>query len=183
MNTVNNKRRKSSQEKIKKVFTQLLQTKELNKVTVTDVCKKAGINRTTFYSNYYDIYDLADSMRKEIEGVIQELYSDEIENAYNSNDFLPIFRYIKENQILFRFYFKLGYDEQYHIIRYDHNLAKEFFNDEFVEYHCEFFRAGINRIIKMWLSGGCKESPEQMAGIIKAEYKGRPEFFGLKVSY
>lgn len=183
MNTPNNKRRKQSQEKIKKVFVEMLQTKELSHISVSDICKKAKINRTTFYSNYEDIYALADTMRSEIEAGFQEIYKDELENTYNSNNYLPLFQYIKENQILFRFYFKLGYDNKYKIVSYDRNLARKHFNGEFVDYHCEFFRSGINTIIKMWLDGGCKETPEQMVGIIKAEYKGRPEYFGMKVDY
>ena len=34
-------------------------------------------------------------------------------------------------------------------------------------------RNGLNAIIKMWISGGCKESPEEMAQVIKQEYRGR----------
>lgn len=183
MNTPNNKRRRESQEKIKKIFVELLQTKELYQISVSEICKKAQINRSTFYSNYDDIYALADSMRNEIEAGFHEVYRDEFEHTYNSNNYLPLFTYIKENQLLFRFYFKLGYDNQYKIISYDYHLAKEHFNNEFVEYHCEFFRSGINSLIKMWLNGGCKETPEQMVGIIKAEYRGRPEYFGMQVSY
>ena len=44
---------------------------------------------------------------------------------------------------------------------------------EFIEYHMEFFRAGITQIIKLWLKNGCKESPEDMVEIIKSEYRGR----------
>ena len=183
MNTPNNKRKRASQERIKRAFAQMLQTKALTQISVSDICKKAGINRSTFYSNYEDIFALADAMRTEIEAGFQEIYKDEHENTYNSNNYLPLFQYIAANQILFRFYFKLGYDNQYKIVSYDRKLAKAHFNDEFIDYHCEFFRSGINTMIKMWLNGGCKETPEQMVGIIKAEYKGRPEYFGMKVEY
>ena len=64
MNTPNNKRKRESQEKIQKVFIELIQTKEINEITVSDICKKAKLNRTTFYSNYIDIYDLADKIKK-----------------------------------------------------------------------------------------------------------------------
>ena len=63
MNTTNNKRKKDSQERIEKIFVELLQYKELNEVSVTDICKLANINRTTFYNNYLDIYDLADKIK------------------------------------------------------------------------------------------------------------------------
>ena len=39
----------------------------------------------------------------------------------------------------------------------------------------EFFKAGITQIIKIWLKGGCKESPEDMFEIIKSEYSRRTE--------
>ena len=55
MNTPNNKKRKNSQEKIEKVFIELIQTKEIYEISITDICKKANINRTTFYSNYIKI--------------------------------------------------------------------------------------------------------------------------------
>jgi len=55
MNTVNNKRRKESQEKIEKAFIQLIQNKEIEQISVTDICQKCNLNRSTFYANYLDI--------------------------------------------------------------------------------------------------------------------------------
>lgn len=60
MNTPDNKRRRESQEKIMKAFVRQLQNKELAQISVTEICHEAGINRSTFYANYLDIYDLAD---------------------------------------------------------------------------------------------------------------------------
>ena len=37
MNTPNNKRKKESMERIEKVFIELLQTKELNEISVSDI--------------------------------------------------------------------------------------------------------------------------------------------------
>ena len=59
MNTKNNRRKRESKEKIKKVFINLIQTRELNQISVSDICKRAELNRTTFYANYSDIYELA----------------------------------------------------------------------------------------------------------------------------
>ena len=62
MNKPNNKRKKESIERIEKVFLNLIQTKEINEITVTEICKEAKINRSTFYANYLDVYDLADKI-------------------------------------------------------------------------------------------------------------------------
>lgn len=178
MNTPNNKRKKESIERIEKVFISLLQTNELNEISVSDICKLAGLNRTTFYANYTDIYGLADSIRDKLEHNLSDLYQNEITRGFNSNDYLKLFRHIKDNQIFYKTYFKLGYDDSYKIITYDINLARQHFENRFIEYHMEFFKSGITKIIKLWLQNGCKESPEDMYEIIKSEYKGRDAFFG-----
>ena len=71
----------------------------------------------------------------------------------------------------------MGYDEKYKILKYDDILAKKYFDDQFVEYHMEFFKSGLTKIIKLWLQNDCKETPEEMFEIVKSEYRGREEFF------
>lgn len=173
MNTPNNKRKRASMERIEKVFIELLQTRELNEISVSDICKRAGLNRTTFYANYTDIYGLADAIRDNLEKEVSNLYKDEITQGFNSNDYLKLFYHIKDNQLFYQTYFRLGYDNNYKIFRYDVNLAREHFHNRFIEYHMEFFKAGITQIIKLWLKNDCKESPEEMFEIIKSEYYGR----------
>lgn len=177
MNTPNNKRKKESMERIEKVFIEMLQTKKLSEISVSDICKLAGLNRTTFYANYTDIYGLADAIRNKLENEVSDLYREEVTQGFNSNDYLKLFRHIKDNQIFYKTYFKLGYDNNYKIFRYDTNLAREHFQNRFIEYHMEFFKAGITQIIKLWLKSGCKESPKDMAEIIKSEYHGRDSLF------
>ena len=144
MNVKNNKRRRESREKIESVFYELIQTHELKENSVSEICKLANLNRTTFYANYIDIYDLADSVRQSLETAVQELYLDDVERGINSNDYLRLFRHIAENQLLYKTYFKLGYDNDYEILKYDTNLAKKHLDNRFVEYHCEFFKSGLN---------------------------------------
>lgn len=175
MNTHNNKRKKESIAQIEKVFINLIQNKELNEISVSEICKLAGLNRTTFYANYPDIYGLADSIRDKLENSLSELYQNEITQGFNSNDYLKLFYYIRDNQIFFKTYFKLGYDNNYKIIKYDVNLAQEYFQNKYIEYHMEFFKSGITQIIKLWLQNGCKESPEDIFDIIKSEYQGRTQ--------
>lgn len=177
MNTKNNRRKRASMQKIEQVLVELLQTKELNQISVSDICKRAGLNRSTFYANYVDIYGLADAIREKLEDQVAELYKDEIEQGFNSNNYLLLFQHIAQNQIFYRTYFKLGYDEKYKILAYDYNLAKKHFDNRFIEYHMEFFKSGLTKIIKLWLQNDCKETPEEMFEIVKNEYRGREEIF------
>ncbi len=169
MNTKNNKRRRESVEKIEKAFVNLYQEKEINEISVSDICKMTGLNRSTFYANFLDIYDLAEKVKERLENDFSEVF---IEPNYTDGA-LKFFEHIKDNQLFYKTYFKLCYDIKTTVFVYDDNRARRDFENKNIKYHIEFFRSGLNAIIKLWLEGGCKESPSEMAEILKQEYKGR----------
>ena len=172
MNVKNNKRRKDSQDKIERAFIELLQSRELKDITVSDLIKCTGLNRSTFYANFLDIYDLADKLRGILEREFSAVFAD-YDYFNERTGALKMFNHIKENQLFYTTYFKLCYDEKHKISIYDPRRAELEHIDQNVNYHIEFFRSGLNAIIKMWLESGCRESPEEMAEILKSEYRGR----------
>lgn len=172
MNTVNNRRRRDSREKIQKAFINLLQDRQMKDITVSDLIKATGLNRSTFYANYLDIFDLADKTRQMLEKDFSALFADyDYMNARDGAE--KMFAHIKENQLFYKTYFKLCYDEKFLISTYDPKRAEKEQITQNIRYHIEFFRNGLNAIIKLWLAGGCKESPQEMAEILKQEYRGR----------
>ncbi len=172
MNVRNNKRRRESQEKIEKAFIELLQNREIKDITVSDIIKMTGLNRSTFYANYLDIFDLADKTRVKLETDFSNLFA-EYDSLNERGGALKMFTHIKENQIFYKTYFKLCYDEKHLISIYDTQRAEKEQVESNIKYHIEFFRNGLNAIIKLWLAGGCVESPEEMAEVLKQEYRGR----------
>lgn len=172
MNISNNKRKKESQEKIEKIFVELIQTREIDQISVTDICKRANLNRTTFYSNYIDIYDLSEKIRQKMINEFLDIYTEEYKEKKHSYNFLKLFYHIKENQIFYKTYFKLNFDVKSDNFLVDEKeITKYYGSTNHKDYHVEFFKAGINAIIKKWLYNGCKESPEEINEIIKSEYK------------
>ncbi len=172
MNTKNNKRRRESQKKIERAFVELLQTREIKDITVSDLIKKAGLNRSTFYANYIDILDLADKTRESLEREFSDLFAD-YDYFHERTGALKMFKHIKENQIFYKTYFKLCYDDKHLLSAYDAKRAEQENLNTNLTYHIEFFRNGLNAIIKLWLANDCRESPEDMADVLKAEYRGR----------
>lgn len=168
MNTKNNKRRRESCERIEKAFSDMILTKDIQHISVTDICKAANLNRTTFYANYIDIYDVADKICEKIESDFNAAF-----NKKENHTALTLFNLIYENQTMFKIYFKLGYDERHTAYIYDIPRAEQDFNIEHINYHIEFFKSGLNAIIKLWLKGGCKETPQEMATVVSDEYHGR----------
>lgn len=172
MNVKNNKRRRDSQVKIEKAFVELLQTKEIREISVSEIIKMADLNRSTFYANYIDVIDLADKVRESLEEKFGTLFAD-YDYMNGRSGALKMFSHIKDNQLFYKTYFKLCYDEKHLMTVYDAKRAEMEKVDRNLKYHIEFFRNGLNAIIKLWLAGGCKESPEEMAEVLKQEYRGR----------
>ncbi len=172
MNIKNNRRRKDSQDRIEKAFVELLQEREIKEIIVSDIVKMTGLNRSTFYANYIDIYDLADRVRNSLESEFGNLFSD-YDYFTERSGALKMFTHIRENQLFYKTYFKLCYDDKHLISIYDEARAEKEHIDSNIKYHIEFFRNGLNAIIKMWLAGGCKETPEEMAEVLYSEYRGR----------
>lgn len=177
MNTPNNKRRKESQNKIIKVFITLIQTKEIEEITISEICTLANINRSTFYANYIDIYDLVDKVKDVIIENMNTAYKEERVQSIHSYDFLKLFKHIKENQLFYKTYFKLNLNLDPREVNNNVDIDSLAFypNTKYLDYHIEFFKAGLNAIIKKWLDNNCKESPEEINEILISEYLKRTE--------
>lgn len=175
MNTKNNRRRRDSIRRMEQAFIDLLQTRELNEITVSELCQRSGLNRSTFYANFVDLYDLADKIREHLEEEVGRLYEGEKGQGFSSDDFLKLFRHIRDNQLFYLTYFKLGYDGRHQVLLYDASQARRYFDDRYIDYHLAFFKSGFNAIVKMWLAGGCRETPEEINEIIQSEYRGRTQ--------
>ena len=51
-----------SQKKLFSAFVELRKEKSTEKITIVELCEKAGVNRSTFYRSYYDIFDIEEKL-------------------------------------------------------------------------------------------------------------------------
>jgi len=184
MNTNNNKRFQQTEEKILRTFGQLATSKGIDKVTVSDICRQAGIHRTTFYGHYSDIF----ALRRVFEQfparmILERMHAEkrwgvreglmELMEFYRKNRKI-ILRNLLEGQpdpganaILVRRIFpsqwkqeyQRGYMELYHLS-----------SPEEMEYHRTAFEAGVQAVIQKWLCDGCREEPEKIIEILAGVY-------------
>lgn len=170
MNTKNNKRRRESMQKMEREFVNMLLERDVSEITVSDICKAADVNRSTFYANYQDIYDLVEKICRNMQNEFNAAFEGEIDEGFGA---LKMFTHIYENQLFYKIYFLLEKHSREKVMVYDKLRAEQDFQNQNVDYHIEFFRSGFNAIVKMWLDRGCRESPEEMAKILESEYMGR----------
>ena len=74
-----------SRRMIQHALVELLQEKELDKITVTDIVTRADINRGTFYAHYADISGVLDSIMENVCQTIRESDPEFYRNAIRTN--------------------------------------------------------------------------------------------------
>lgn len=88
---------------IKTTFAELIKEhQELSKVTVSELVKRADINRGTFYNHYDSIYDVAEDFESEVITVLLEENKvlDSLESVFTYLD--NIVEYLKKNEDTYR---------------------------------------------------------------------------------
>lgn len=92
-----------SKQMIRHAFLELLNEKSVEKITATDIIKRADINRSTFYAHYPDARGLLDEIMNEIVLMFQQMLS-EIDFSVFFDDPKPILEkvlvFLSENQPL-----------------------------------------------------------------------------------
>lgn len=68
----NSERTKQTKERIQNAYLNLRKHKNLNQIRITELCREAETNRTTFYHYYQDIYDLNNAVEDRILGELLE---------------------------------------------------------------------------------------------------------------
>ncbi len=84
----------------------LMKKKPFEKITITDICEKAMVHRTTFYAHFEDKYDLLRQTMSQFEEPFDSLEIKELSFDGYKNYYMDvaenIFKYVFENRDMFK---------------------------------------------------------------------------------
>lgn len=183
MNTKNNGRAQATHALIKSAFLELCQHKDSEKISIREICEASGINRSSFYLHFPDIYGLIEEldrdMKEQLKGIMVQAM--EVETVSMRQVFVKLFQFLRENKTFFNATYKsrrtslrgldLTRDEPFRSRITAAGRTFGFESEREIRYHSLFFTAGISAIIEEWLFGGCVESPEYLSELIYKEYR------------
>ena len=164
-----------SKRMIREAFLALLQEKEYQKITVTDIVNRADINRTTFYAHYPDVLGLFEEVENEI---ILEMFNLLSEFDYNTffDDPVPlmtkVIRYFESNTEFLRILVASNgsgtFIEKLKELFEQFMMANEAIPDEtrqspMYQIRISYFSGGIVNIMLRWLTGKITCTPEDIA--------------------
>ena len=161
----------------------LLEKKDLEFITVTEITRKAGVNRSTFYLHYDNVYDLfeeaVENLNKEFllsfgQNVSVEIKTKEDAFLITEKYLIPYLNFCKENKRILKLVHKKPgvfsvssiYSKMYEKIFYP--AISQFIKDEERRiYVLEYFIKGVVGIIHKWIELDCNTEIEKLIRIIK----------------
>ena len=166
----------------------LLETRDMEYITVKEICERAGVNRSTFYLHYETLNDLLTEciaymneqflrcMGKEKTEIVPRLREcPEDELYFVTPEYLePYLRYIRQYRRLFAtavkhaalFRMENTYDRMLRAV-FTPVLERMCVPEADREYIMSFYIHGLMAIIARWVQTGCKDDIEHLTEVIQ----------------
>lgn len=168
---------------IKETFINLLSDKDIKKITVSEICKQADINRATFYRYYLDVYDLLDKIEEEFVIELKEALKDEKSNNISTfthnllqvfldnKDLVKILFNNKNNNYFLNDILEIAYGKCR--LKWKSDLPNT--EEENMEYASVFIFNGALGVINYWILNTFDKSLDEISNIIE-----NLSFYGTK---
>ncbi len=143
-------RKVKTEQAIKNAFTLLRSKKELEKITVKELCAEARINKSTFYSHYTDIYALSDTLEEEVvdsitKGVLHPEYFEQNPAEFTRELF---YAYFAQNSLIMILF---SGKQRNHLAERIERSIKELIFEKYPEYRDDVMK---NVILSYCIQGG-----------------------------
>lgn len=171
------KRARRTRGLIKQVFMAQLKEKPIERITVTELCRIADINRSTFYQYYGDVYMLLEEVEadflEQADQVIEEIIADTVTPPRDITRWVLTYIY-EQKELIYLFVFKYKQVEFWE--KLDQKILQLFrskvlqvyvlppeVSETVFEDTLLFLAAGFYAMYKRWLGEGCQRDMESLA--------------------
>lgn len=182
----------------------LPKTKPFAYITISEICKKAGVNRSTFYLHYENTADLLAETGQRLLDDFRSYFMvdtvaltahfadcEEKELNFITEEYLhPYLSYIRDNRHVFAtilkhansFHFDAVFQRLFQHV-FDPILHRFGYPAEERKYVMMFYLSGINALVLEWLKDGCRKSIEEVSHIIRECIFGRNDLLLSPMEY
>lgn len=160
---------------IRQALLELMENKPINKITVTEICTVADINRGTFYTYYTDPYDLLTQIENALYTDINRSLEKSKDVGMNLKVLEEIMEYLSKNSAFIKVLISKNGDQDFvrRIVNIYHEktvsewcLVNPEATPEKLELLYIFISGGIVGIIQNWFVNDTKQSHKEVAEYI-----------------
>lgn len=149
----------------------LLETKELDKISITELCRESGVNRSTFYR----YYTLPKDILMEMQDTLLEKIYDHIPESLSAGDVERFLNYLLKNVEMIRLFLQYLseiewidiFNHVYHNIR-DKKFNKAFqgLDEDSSRLLFAYLTGGAYFVIRQWIMEDIPKSPKEVTNVI-----------------
>lgn len=158
----------------------LMEKKSFKLLTIKELCEKANVNRSTFYSHYQNLSDLLEETRSYIihlfiEEMTKREYTLDDYRTLSDEFLIPYLKVFSDNRNIFLisdFYpnayrFSSNHLQMFEQIAIPTCQSFGITDRNAISYLTTFYNTGCHSIIMQWLQGGCKEETSYVCDLIR----------------
>ncbi|MGN1060768.1 MAG: TetR/AcrR family transcriptional regulator [Candidatus Coproplasma sp.] len=169
---------KHTADKMDGALISLLESKEFSEISIMDICRKANVNRSTFYAHYDNVYDLLrETHRNMINNFLDECNFDSpvdiSDKSVTADDLnfvtpeylLPYLKYVRKHKRLCKIYADNA--RTFEVENIDNYMIDALFapiyarygitDKKLITYMQKFFLKGIDAIVNEWVRNDCED--------------------------
>lgn len=170
-------------ELMNKALLLLLEKKDIEFITVTEITKKAGVSRSTFYLHYDNVYELFEETVENLNKQFIQSFNVKTPMKIQSkkdaflitdSQLIPYLHFVKENKRVLKlihqkpqlFQAKKTYQQMYDTIFYP--AISQFLSEKNEKiYTLAFYTNGVAAIVRQWLNLDCVTEIDELVAMIK----------------
>ena len=169
----------NTKRKLSKSLISLLTSKSITEIDVSELCKKAGINRTTFYKHYASLYHLLDELIVQFFKRIETLFLSLSSGENTTSKVAYLLKYLKQNRefvtIIMNNNSFSSISERLIQLNFICNLINsniQYRKNAYVseDYYVDFIISGWIAAIRRWVNENCDLDVNTLARLLTSIY-------------
>lgn len=149
-------------ESLQGALLQLIGKKSYESITVTELCRKAGVSRMAFYGNFSSKDDIFQRIVADYQNEMISRIGSPFRQDLSFSWYVNLFDFIREKSNVLQPIFSAGYQNKY--LEYNNAIILRHLDmQEHETYLRLLWNGGIVNAVVYWLEHGMKETSEQMA--------------------
>lgn len=169
----------NTKRKLSKSLISLLTSKSITEIDVSELCEKAGINRTTFYKHYASLYHLLDELIVQFFKRIETLFLSLSSGENTTSKVAYLLKYLKQNRefvtIIMNNNSFSSISERLIQLNFICNLINsniQYRKNDYVseDYYIDFIISGWIAAIRRWVNENCDLDVNTLARLLTSIY-------------
>lgn len=169
----------NTKRKLSKSLISLLTSKSITEIDVSELCEKAGINRTTFYKHYASLYHLLDELIVQFFKRIETLFLSLSSGENTTSKVAYLLKYLKQNRefvtIIMNNNSFSSISERLIQLNFICNLINsniQYRKNDYVseDYYVDFIISGWIAAIRRWVNENCNLDVNTLARLLTSIY-------------